>query len=190
MKHQRKFYQSIIAVVLLTAALLTIPLIAMQFTNEVNWSFSDFIIAGILLFGTGMSYVLATRNAATIAYRAAFALGIGVTLFLVWANLAVGLIGAGPNPGNLLYIGVVLIAIIGSIISNFRAKGMEHTLYMMTFAIILISVIALVTNMHHYPGSSVNEIIGVNGFFAVLFVISGVAFRFAGDGRGVRSGTE
>ena len=33
---------------------LIIPLIAMQFTTEVNWDISDFIIAGLLLYGTGI----------------------------------------------------------------------------------------------------------------------------------------
>jgi hypothetical protein len=32
--------------------------------------------------------------------------------------------------------------------------------------------------MHQYPGSSVVEIIGVNTFFATLFSISGLLFRF------------
>ena len=41
--------------IILSAAglLLLLPLVAMQFTNEVNWTFSDFLVAGILLFGTG-----------------------------------------------------------------------------------------------------------------------------------------
>jgi hypothetical protein len=34
--------------------LLLIPLVAMQFTNQVDWSTSDFLIMGILLLGTGL----------------------------------------------------------------------------------------------------------------------------------------
>ena len=36
----------------IAALLLTIPFIGMQFTKEINWSGFDFLIAGILLFGT------------------------------------------------------------------------------------------------------------------------------------------
>lgn len=38
-------------IVLVTATLLLIPLIAMQFTEEVNWNFAYFIVAGALLMG-------------------------------------------------------------------------------------------------------------------------------------------
>jgi hypothetical protein len=32
--------------------------------------------------------------------------------------------------------------------------------------------------MDEYPGSSVIEIIGVNAFFATLFVVAGLLFRY------------
>ena len=36
-------------------AILSIPLISMQYTEEVNWSVQDFIIAAILFLGAGIS---------------------------------------------------------------------------------------------------------------------------------------
>lgn len=39
-----------------TALILAIPLIAMQFTDEVNWDMRDFIIVGLLLAGAGLIY--------------------------------------------------------------------------------------------------------------------------------------
>ena len=44
----------LIIIVLISASLLLIPLITMQFTDEVNWILSDFVIAGALLLGTGL----------------------------------------------------------------------------------------------------------------------------------------
>ena len=42
--------------------LLLIPLIAMQFTNQVNWSPLDFLVMGILLIGTGLMTELILRK--------------------------------------------------------------------------------------------------------------------------------
>ena len=96
MKKQISLSQSIFWVALITALILSIPLVAMQFTNEVDWSLPDFIIMGALIFGTGFSYVLLTRSSSNIMYRAAVALAIGSTFLLIWVNLAVGLIGSRP----------------------------------------------------------------------------------------------
>jgi hypothetical protein len=54
---------------------------------------------------------------------------------------------------------------------------MQRTMYAMVLALVLLTVIALLTNMHEYPGASIKEIIGVNGFFAVLYTISGFLFN-------------
>lgn len=183
MEKQRKFKQSILGVVLATLLILSVPFVAMQFTGEVAWSATDFIIVGALLFGTGLSYVLITRFATNILYRAAVGLALGTTLLMVWANLAVGLIGAGPNMGNLMYMGVVAVVIIGTIFSRFSPVGMERAMYATVASLVLIAVIALFANMDEYPGSSVNEIVGVNGFFAILFAISGALFRYAAQTR-------
>lgn len=179
MKSQLAFLHTIPGVALITGLILMIPLIAMQFSNEVNWDATDFIVMGALLFGTGSAYVLLTRQLPNLVNRLAFASAIGSTFLLIWVNLAVGLIGGGPNAGNLMYIGVVAVALVGTYLSNFTAKGMGHAMLATAFAIMIVAVIALLTGMQNYPGSSVGEIIGVNAFFAFLFLVSALMFRFA-----------
>lgn len=49
-------------IVLLTGLVLLIPLIVMQFSNEVNWNLFDFLVAGILLLGTGFLFVFLARK--------------------------------------------------------------------------------------------------------------------------------
>lgn len=44
-----------------TGLILSIPLIAMQFTSEVNWELGDFIVMGALLFGAGSIFVNIAR---------------------------------------------------------------------------------------------------------------------------------
>ena len=49
-------------IVLTVIMLLLIPIIAMNFTDEVNWTVSDFVVAGTLLLGTGLLCELAMRK--------------------------------------------------------------------------------------------------------------------------------
>lgn len=175
---QRSFSQAILGVVLATILLLMVPLVAMQFTDEVNWGPGDFIVMGFLLFSAGFSYVLIVRHTSSVLQRLAVAGTIGATLLLIWANLAVGLIGSGPNPGNLMYLGVIGVIIGGTVLSNFTAKGMERTLFAAALTLVAHTAIALLTGMHKYPDSSVESIICVNGFFATLFAVPGILFRY------------
>ena len=71
--------------------LLLIPLIAMQFTNEVNWTLCDFVVAGILLFGTGLIFNLVVRKIKNIKYRIVIGVALLIVLLLIWAELAVGI---------------------------------------------------------------------------------------------------
>jgi len=83
-----------LSIILLTVALLLlIPLIAMQFTNEVNWNVFDFIAAGVLLLGTGLLCELVIRKVKKRRHRIVFCLAILLALLLFWAELAVGIFG-------------------------------------------------------------------------------------------------
>jgi len=80
-------------------ALLLIPLVAMQFTDEVNWSPYDFLIAAVLLFGTGFIIDLVIRKTKSIKYRVAILILIVIAFILIWAELAVGVFGT-PFSGS------------------------------------------------------------------------------------------
>lgn len=81
------------------AVLLSIPLIAMSFTSEVNWTFLDLVVAGFLLLGTGLAIEFVLRMVRKTSHRIALTLGILFILFIVWAELAVGIIGT-PFAGS------------------------------------------------------------------------------------------
>ena len=71
--------------------LLLLPLLGMFVSNEVNWSFFDFIIMGILIlsFSFGIKQVLKTTK--NTKYRILI-IGLILILFLlIWAELAVGI---------------------------------------------------------------------------------------------------
>lgn len=76
-----------------TALLLLIPLIAMQFTAEVVWDLTDFIVAGILLFITGLLIDFVLQKFSNTSHRI-LVVGIVLLIFiLTWAELAVGIFG-------------------------------------------------------------------------------------------------
>ncbi|WP_225551066.1 hypothetical protein [Sphingobacterium bovistauri] len=90
---RRKIILSIIGLILL------LPIIGMQFSNEVNWSGFDFIIAGLLLSTIGLAVELLFQFTKNNTQRFLF-LGIILILgFLVWAEMAVGIFGS-PFAGS------------------------------------------------------------------------------------------
>lgn len=179
MNTDRNLTRSIAYLALATGLLLLIPFIAMQFSDEVVWTLSDFIFAGTLIFGTGIAYKLITRKSDELVYRVAIGFALFTGFFLIWVNAAVGIIGSESNPINLLYFGVIFVGMIGAIIARFQPNGMILTMIAMAIAQALIAAIALIGGFYQSPPSTVFHIIGVNGFFITLFVIAALLFRYA-----------
>ena len=133
----------VVRIALVTAFLLLIPLVAMRFSAEVDWSPFDFAVAGALLFGSGLAYGLIARKAGNTAYRAAIGIAVAAALLLTWVNLAVGIIGSENNPANLMYFAVLLVGIIGAGIARLRPTGMARALFVTACAQALVPLIAL-----------------------------------------------
>lgn len=94
MQHKRLFI-----IVLIVIILLTIPIIAMQLTDEVNWTLQDFIVAAALLLGTGLLCEFTLKKVKQPKYRIAICLAFLLLLLLIWAELAVGIFGT-PLSGH------------------------------------------------------------------------------------------
>ena len=79
--------------------ILMIPFIAMQLTDEVDWSTNDFIIAAFLLCTFAIIYEI-MRTMVTTKQKRRIGLGILVALLiLIWAEMAVGIFGS-PLAGS------------------------------------------------------------------------------------------
>jgi hypothetical protein len=92
--------RTLFLIILLAAAiLLLLPLIAMQFSSEVNWTAIDFVVAGTLLLGTGVAIELILRKFRNFIARVGIITAILVAFMLIWAELAVGVFGA-PLAGH------------------------------------------------------------------------------------------
>ncbi len=79
-------------IIVICSAILLTPLIAMQFTQEVDWSLADFAVGGVLLYGSGFLLDLIRRKVSGRIRVVAIAVLV-ITLLLLWAELAVGLFG-------------------------------------------------------------------------------------------------
>ena len=106
------------------AAALLAPLVAMRFTNEVQWDGADFIFAGVLIGIVGIAFELTMRMTHSWSYRFGIGSATAAAFFIVWVNAAVGMIGDGSNIYTLLFLGVVVLALVGAILARFRAAGM------------------------------------------------------------------
>ena len=161
--------------------LLMIPLIAMQFTDEVNWQLGDFLIMGTVLLGLGLLYEFIAQRSEKTVYKAAFGVGLLGAFLLFWVNGAVGIIGNEGQTANLLYGAVFVVGLVGSLISRFKARGMSITLF--TAAAVQMLVPAVAYLIWAPPETSWSPgVLGVfimSGFFAVLFALSGFLFRQA-----------
>ena len=179
MRTHRTAYRSTIGIVLVAGSILLLPLLAMQFTDEVAWGVFDFAVAGVLLVGTGLAYQLAARKAGNIAHRAAVGVALAAAFFLVFLVGAVGVIGEDGDRADLMYGGVLAVGIIGAVIARFRPHGMARALLATALAQALVAVIALIAGKHEVPLSSVSEIILLNGLFVALFIGSASLFQHA-----------
>jgi hypothetical protein len=162
--------------IILTTLVLATPLLAMQFTDEVNWTVSDFAFAGGILVVSGIVYELAAR-AGNLAYQAGAVLALGASVLTLWVTGAVGIIGNEANPGNLLYVGVVVLAIVGAIIARGRAAHMAWAMTAVAVAEILVPVIAYASVADPSSDVLAPEVFGATGFFTAMWLASAWLFH-------------
>ena len=88
---------TILGVIIL--CILSIPLIAMQFSTEVDWSLNDFAFAALLLFGTGLLTIMLYSKIKTSKYYLVLLIIVVLAFILLWAELAVGIFNS-PISGS------------------------------------------------------------------------------------------
>lgn len=75
------------------------PLVAMQFSSQVDWDLADFLVAGALLALAGFAIDFTLRRTESSKGRLLIIGGIVLVLLLIWIELAVGIFGS-PFTGN------------------------------------------------------------------------------------------
>jgi hypothetical protein len=151
------------------ALLLLLPALAMQFTSEVDWSASDFIIMGALLGTVGLTTEFLVRQSGSTAYRIGAVVAMATAFLTIWVNLAVEMIG-DDNPYNLLFGGVLLVALAGAVIADFRPRGMAVTMIATGIAQAMVAAGGIATDLRGAMFSMA---------FAAPWLLAGALFRRA-----------
>lgn len=156
------------------ALLLLVPLVAMRFTDEVDWTAADFLFAGLLFASVGLAFELIVRRSGHLAYRLGAGLALLAALLTIWVNSAVGMIGSEDNPVNLLFGGVLAIALVGALVARLEPAGMARAMIAAAVA--------------QAAGSATGLWIDVRGAifsvaFAGLWLLAAAMFRKAASGQ-------
>ncbi len=164
---------------MIAALLLLLPLAAMPFTDQVNWDATDFFAFGTMLLGACGAYELAARVMGSTAFRAAVGVAVVAAFILIWMNLAVGIIGSEDNPANLMYAGVLAVAVLGGLTVRFQPHGMTHVLVATALAQALVGIIALSAGLGSTGANWPQVIVVLTGGFSALWLLAAWLFRKA-----------
>jgi hypothetical protein len=162
--------RAVVRWVLITAALLAIPIIAMLLqVDRVRWGPLDFAIAGVLILGAGLLFEYASSRGGSLAYRAAVAIAVLAGLGLVWVNLAVGMMDL--ENGDLLYVLVLFVALVGAAIGRFEPRHAAIAMFMTATVHATVAIIGHVTGL--------GPTLLADALWVVAWVASGLLFRQA-----------
>ena len=160
--------------------LLTLPFIAMRMGAEgVNWTLGDFIVAGVLFGMVGLCIEFLVRKSGLWSYRLGAAIGVFAGLFLIWVNLAVGIIGNENDPENQLYALTLATAIGGAILTRFRATGMAVAMASAAAVTMTIAVVAVLSGWGVGTPIWPRDVLGASGINAGMWLTSAALFYLA-----------
>lgn len=158
------------------ALLLLLPLVL-----GAPWTLFDYIVAGALLGGVGLVLELVVRASGSLAYRAGAGLAVAAAFLLIWVNGAVGFLGNEDNPANLMFAGVIAVAVLGSVIAGFKAKGMAWAMSAAAAVQVSVGVIALTQGWTSPGNAGLYEVVMGTSVFGAMWLLSGGLFRKAAE---------
>lgn len=154
------------------AVLLLVPLVAMQFTTEVDWTPTDFLAAAVMIGVPGLLFEAATRLSDRFTYRLGFGLALLGAFFTTWANLAVGIVGDEGDPLNAAFFVVLALGAILAVLGRFEARAM-HRAMVATAAAQMAAGVFVLTQGHWT--------VVYTGAFTLLWLVCASLFNLAAE---------
>lgn len=162
-----------------TALLITPAIMMLRSVDGWLWGPFDFVLAAVLLYGSTGLVDLAIRKGGSTAYRLGAGLAVLASFLLIWINGAVGVIGSEDNPANLVFIGIILVALAGSVLGRFEPRGMSRA---MLAACALTTAVAAAVPVFAWGGDDHPGAVGLMvliGGFALMWGLSSALFAKA-----------
>ena len=172
--------RTVVRWVLITAAVLAVPALAMAFNlalpdpgsgteDGVSWGPMDFATIGVLVLFSGLLYEYASARAGTFAHRAAVGIAVLAGPGLIWVNLAVGFMDV--ENANLMYVLVLLVALVGAAIGRFEPREAAIAMFATAAAHAVVAIIGFVFDL--------GPTLLADAFWIAGWVASGLLFRQA-----------
>ncbi len=156
------------------AVLLSLPLIL-----RFPWTLSDFIFAGVILGGAGLVIELIVWASSSLTYRLGGLLALLACVGLVWVNGAVGFLGNEDNPANLMFLGVIAIAVVGSVFVRFKAAGLARVMAGVALAQLLAGIIGYSAGWASSGIAGLYEVAMGTSLFGSMWLVSAGLFHWA-----------
>jgi hypothetical protein len=157
---------------------LLIPLVGVMVSKEWKWTAFDFVVAWVVLAITAFVYrLLVTRKSANLAYRLGAGLAVAAGFLIFWITAAVQIIG-DENPGNILYLGVILTGLTGVGLARFQPAGMAKAAFATAAVTFVVPIVGFILKPSDFsPG--IPQVFALNFCFVLMFIVSGFLFRHA-----------
>ena len=161
------------------AALLAVPLVAMRFTDEVNWTPFDFAFAAVLIGAVGAGLELTMRLGPNGLYRAGAALALATAFLMIWINAAVSIVGGDGSPAGPLFLAVPAVALLGAALARFRPTGMARAMVAAAAAQVAVPVVAQIAGLGASGADDIRKVVILTVGFAALWLAAGWLFKRA-----------
>lgn len=112
-----------------------------------------------------------------IAYRSGVAVAILVSLFEVWMNFAVGIVGSTDNPQNAGFFGVVVAAAACSFVARLRPDGMARAMLATAGVQALLGLMVATAPITARDPMGAGGVAMLSGVFTALWLTSAALFH-------------
>ena len=134
--------------------------------------------AGLMVLVLGARRLI-KRMPGNRPYKYGLILAIAATFLTIWVNGAVGIIGSENNDANAMYLAIIIVALVGSVVVQFRPAGMVWVTGMNAMGMIVIAFLALVFDLGVNGPVWPMDVVWVTAFFVCFWAAAAWLFHEA-----------